>query len=257
MVPWATMVDRGDRSVLDDGLQLARTLERSVYRRADECTDSTLASVLRQIAARRGARRRTSRTGNASQVEGTSAPTRPLSPDVRIFSVPRPPGFTFRAGQHVKLAVAGVSKARPYSIASAPHDPQLEFCIERVPGGRLTSPLFAGRGRLALASGARAKGSFVLDPKAATHLMVATVTGIAPRMDFVEYRATVSRPDEPANREWDGAVGRVDALAISTAAKLDPSTTRVYACGNAGMIDNVRRQLSSAGFSVSSEAFDD
>jgi hypothetical protein len=49
--------------------------------------------------------------------------------------------------------------------------------------------------------------------------------------------------------------GRVDDLAVRTAAGLDPATTHVYATGNAGMIANVRAALGGAGFAVSTETF--
>jgi ferredoxin--NADP+ reductase len=103
-----------------------------------------------------------------------------VSSSVRILRVARPREFSFRAGQAVKLGPAGSGTRRSYSIASAPHEAHLEFCVELVPGGRVSSPLFR------LASGSRLdiapnpKGSFALQSGKLWHVMVATVTGIAP-----------------------------------------------------------------------------
>lgn len=221
----------------------------------------------------------------------------PLSAEVRIVQLPKPAGFDYRAGQHVKLSMGGVAKARSYSIASSPHDPHLEFCIEHVPGGQLTPKLFASGSSAGLQLASAAKGSFGLDSGAARHLMVATVTGIAPlrsmlrdalhrgvQADFIvlhgashadelPYRAelealaaanervtyipTVSRPEEARNQGWAGRTGRVDPLAMEIAGTLrsDATHTRVYACGNSGMVARVRQELGSAGFAVSTEAF--
>ena len=126
-----------------------------------------------------------------------------VGPGVRILRVARPPEFSFRAGQAVKLGLPGVATRRTYSIASAPHEAHLEFCIELVPGGRLSSLLFrlAPGARLELAP--QPKGSFALQSGKRLHLMVATVTGIAPLRSMLR-AALAQRP----------ATGRVDAFWI-------------------------------------------
>lgn len=230
-----------------------------------------------------------------SGAPGTILSIDDVAPSVRIVRVAKPSGYSYTAGQHVKLGVPGVDERRSYSLASAPHDPHLEFCVELVPGGRVTPTLFGQRSGDVLDVGP-AKGSFVLDGSADTHLFVATVTGIAPlrgmlrdalrrgvgtrfvvlhgascaeelpyraeleelaaRDERVEYVPTVSRPSEPRNRGWTGHTGRVDPLAEDVAATLEPRGTTVYACGNGGMIANVKAALGAHGFSVRSEAFD-
>jgi ferredoxin-NADP reductase len=105
---------------------------------------------------------------------------RPVGPNVRIFRVRRPPGFAFEAGQSLRIGLPHASVRRRYSIASAPQDEHLEFCIEGVPGGRLTSLLFELAPGAVLALAAKAKGSFALQGDRHTHVMVATGTGIAP-----------------------------------------------------------------------------
>ena len=126
-----------------------------------------------------------------------------VGPGVRILRVARPPEFSFRAGQAVKLGLPGVATRRTYSIASAPHEAHLEICIELVPGGRLSSLLFrlAPGARLELAP--QPKGSFALQSGKRLHLMVATVTGIAPLRSMLR-AALAQRP----------ATGRVDAVWI-------------------------------------------
>jgi len=207
----------------------------------------------------------------------------------------RAPTWEFRAGQHVKLGLASLS-ARSYSIASAPSDPDLEFCIQLVPGGKLTPGLFA------LSAGARLelsgpKGKFLLDPQAHVHLMVATGTGIAPfrsmlrqslanastrtrfvivhgasqahglpfrdeleqlaeTNDAVEYVPTVSRPMDASNRAWRGRTGRADVVFEELWRTRDFSqASSIYACGNAGMIDNVRRWCRQHGRALRAEKF--
>lgn len=278
----------------------SRDLRSAAARRSAECRDLELAGVLQRVADRRAVRGRpgvAASSDRASSEPGQLLEIEDVSPDVRLFRIVKPPGFSFAAGQYIRVGLQGVAKSRKYSIASAPHDPHLELCIERVAGGQLTTRLFdlATGARLQLAD--EAKGSFGLDPQSRTHLLVATVTGIAPLRSMlrdalhrrvparflvlhgasyadelayrtelqtlatehadVVYEPTVSRPTEPRNSNWTGHTGRVDPLASRLAATLDPGTTTVYACGNSGMVSNVRAALTAAGFTVRSEVFDD
>ncbi len=98
---------------------------------------------------------------------------------VGILRIGKPVGLSFTAGQYVRLGLTGVRRAK-LTIASAPHDPYLEVCVEGIPGGRLTPRLLALGPGAVLDVDDRAKGSFVLDRSGAVHLMVATGTGIAP-----------------------------------------------------------------------------
>jgi NAD(P)H-flavin reductase len=218
-----------------------------------------------------------------------------VSPDVRILRIGRPATFEYRAGQYMKVGIEG-RRSGSFSLASAPHEPHLEFCIERIPGGRLTPAMFALPVGAPVVLGERAKGSLRLGPSARTHLLVATVTGIAPVRGLVlqalrdrlpsrlvilhgashadelpyadelaalaashprlSYLPTVSRPGEARNSGWSGATGRVDELAIRAATTLDIASTQVLAIGNSGMIANVRTALGGRGFRVDTEAFD-
>ena len=218
-----------------------------------------------------------------------------VGPSVRIFKVGRPAGLTFTGGQYLKAGI-DAGRTASFSLSSAPHETHLELCIELIPGGRLTPQLFALRPGGQLAVGGQAKGSFVLDTSGHTHLMVATVTGIAPLRSMlrqalhegtndrfvvlhgasyadelpyhdelvalaatdprVDYVPTVSRPAEARNAGWTGSTGRVDPLASNVAVTLDRGDLRAYACGNPGMISTVTSDLEGLGIKVRSEAFD-
>ena len=70
----------------------------------------------------------------------------------------------------------------------------------------------------------------------------------------------VSRPDDPANRGWRGASGRLDALVPSVLADLavDPCDAVAFLCGNPGMVDAVGTVLRGLGLpadAVRSEAY--
>ncbi len=218
----------------------------------------------------------------------------PCGPSVRILRIARPAGFTFEPGQYVKLGVPG-GRREDFSLASAPHEPHLELAIELREGGRVTPALFSLRVGDVVEVSDTAKGKLLLDPSAPHHLMVATVTGIAPLISIVRdalhrgttadftvvlgasyqaelpfhaelealadasprltYRPTVSRPDEPANHTWTGAKGRADVVARQLADGFDPATTHVYAVGNKGMIQSVTQSLGGAGFAISTESY--
>jgi ferredoxin--NADP+ reductase len=103
-----------------------------------------------------------------------------VGPSVRIFRLARPRDFVFKAGQSVKLGLEPTSVRRRYSIASAPHEQHLEFCVERVPGGRFTSRLFELSAGDSVSLASAAKGGLLLRTDKRQHVMVATGTGIAP-----------------------------------------------------------------------------
>lgn len=100
-----------------------------------------------------------------------------VTPELIKLKVQRPAGFDFEAGQSTKMGMAGAK--RRYSIASAPFQDVLEFFIELLPGGEMSERLrsVSPGDRLTLDS---PSGSFLLNEKLSVHLMVATVTGVAP-----------------------------------------------------------------------------
>jgi ferredoxin--NADP+ reductase len=89
---------------------------------------------------------------------------------------------SFTAGQYATIGVVvdGDMIERPYSIVSSPYEPFLEFFVELVPGGDLTPKLWElGLGSRILIR-RRIVGQLSLAPIVKRHLMLATVTGIAP-----------------------------------------------------------------------------
>jgi ferredoxin-NADP reductase len=259
-----------------------------------------LASLLLRIGRRR------KRRGESAAVQqpatkavepGTLLEIERMGSSVAILRIARPEGMRFQAGQHVKLGLPGAGN-NPYTIASAPSDPHLEFCIERVPGGRLSTQLFALEAGARLTLDTTAKGDFVLEPTADVHLMLATVTGISPFRSMlreaaaknawsrfvvvhgasfadelvyrdeleelaqrfaqhVRYIPSVSRPDDPRNRGFEGVTGRITALAPGLAQELSQGAQlQVYTCGHPEMVQGVHEALGALGLSVASEVFD-
>ncbi len=102
--------------------------------------------------------------------------------------------FKFVAGQYATLGVQGSEKTieRAYSIVSSPYDETLEFFFELVPAGNLTPLLYRLKPGAEFKIRKIAKGRFTIDlPSGHTnHLLICTVTGIAP---FVSYLRTFYR----------------------------------------------------------------
>ena len=125
--------------------------------------------------------------------------------------------FRFEAGQFATLGVRSPEKLveRAYSIVSAPHEKELELFFELVPHGELTPLLHAVPvgGEITLRKAA--KGRFTLDLKSGhrNHLLLCTVTGIAPFVSYVRgdnlYLMPLADPPPPGvDREARGAPGR-------------------------------------------------
>ncbi|HUK51687.1 MAG TPA: ferredoxin--NADP reductase [Candidatus Binatia bacterium] len=95
----------------------------------------------------------------------------------------------FTAGQYATLGVENSGKRveRAYSIVSSPYEPELEFFIELVAGGELTPLLYQLRHGHELLVRRSIKGRFTLDLESGhkRHLLLATVTGVAPYVSFV------------------------------------------------------------------------
>lgn len=96
--------------------------------------------------------------------------------------------FTFKAGQYATLGVPTPERLveRAYSIVSSPYEQELEFFIELVNEGELTPLLFRLNVGDTLCLRRAAKGRFLLDTGngRTTHLLLCTVTGIAPFVSF-------------------------------------------------------------------------
>ena len=93
--------------------------------------------------------------------------------------------YAFTPGQYCTIGLDGVE--RPYSIVSSPHEPFLELFLELVQHGELTPKLWTLRVGDAVSLRPRPKGVFTLEEKFPVHLMVATVTGIAPFVSMLRH----------------------------------------------------------------------
>ena len=119
---------------------------------------------------------------------------RDLASDLWILRVDPGGPFEFKAGQYATLGVDSDGKRteRAYSIVSSPYENSLEFFLELVPHGELTPFLYKLKEGDTLLCRKIAKGRFTLDLRSGrtNHLLVSTVTGIAP---FVSYVRTLHR----------------------------------------------------------------
>ena len=94
--------------------------------------------------------------------------------------------FVFKPGQYITIGTGGIE--RPYSIASAPYEKLIELFIEYVLpeyGGKLTPLLWAQHVGESVSMRPRAKGIFTFQPQYHHHVMVGTVTGVAPFVSMV------------------------------------------------------------------------
>src|SRR6188474_2619148 len=105
-----------------------------------------------------------------------------VSAKLAVFRFRPAEPLSFAAGQYATIGVAidGVLIERPYSIVSSPHERFLEFFVELVPRGDLTPKLWELKLGSSILIRRRIVGHFGLDPRVNRHLMLATVTGVAP-----------------------------------------------------------------------------
>ena len=86
----------------------------------------------------------------------------------------------FKPGQYYTIGKNSIE--RPYSVASAPGENELELFVEYIepPEGQLTPLLEASKVGEILTLRPRPKGLFLFQPEYQNHVMVSTVTGVAP-----------------------------------------------------------------------------
>lgn len=104
------------------------------------------------------------------------------------FRVAEP--LRFMAGQYTTIGIKcdGEVIERPYSIVSSPYERSLEFFIELVPGGIVTPQIWNLRVGATVLIRRRVVGHFTLDTSSDRHLMMATVTGVAPFISMLRTR---------------------------------------------------------------------
>jgi ferredoxin--NADP+ reductase len=107
---------------------------------------------------------------------------RDVSASLAVFRFLVAEQLSFTAGQFATIGIAadGDMIERPYSIVSSPSEPFLEFFVELVPGGVFTPKLWELKLGSTILVRRRIVGQLTLDATVRRHLMLATVTGVAP-----------------------------------------------------------------------------
>ena len=112
-----------------------------------------------------------------------------LADDLWLIKVDPGGPFSFKAGQYATLGVEAGGKRieRPYSIVSSPSEDEQEFFFELVLEGALTPLLHKLQPGDQLLMRKIPKGKFSLDTQngRTNHLLISTVTGVAPFVSFV------------------------------------------------------------------------
>src|SRR5579872_3272491 len=137
--------------------------------------------------------------------------------------------IAFKPGQYATLGIEEEGKVveRSYSICSSPHEPEVEFFFELVMRGRVTPPLYHRQVGDTLLMRRNARGTFTFDNKSSRkqHLLVCTVTGVAPYVSMARSLAREARHGthhpakvvvmQAASRSWEFAYREeLEALAI-------------------------------------------
>jgi ferredoxin/flavodoxin---NADP+ reductase len=127
-----------------------------------------------------------------------------FAPDLWMFRIQTGGDFKFVPGQFATLGVEvdGRRIERPYSIVSSPAEDEVEFFFELVPNGALTPLLYKLQPGDELLMRKVPKGKFSLDMHNGrrNHLLISTVTGVAP---FVSYVRALAK--EWKEGRFDGA----------------------------------------------------
>jgi ferredoxin--NADP+ reductase len=134
----------------------------------------------------------------------------------------------FKPGQYATLGIEEEGKVveRMYSICSSPHEEEVEFFFELVMQGRVTPPLYHRNVGDTLLMRRNARGTFTFDGKSSRkqHLLVCTVTGVAPYVSMARTLALEARQGkhpaskivllQAASRSWEFAYrDELEALA--------------------------------------------
>jgi ferredoxin--NADP+ reductase len=186
-----------------------------------------------------------------------------FSADLWMIRVQPGGEFEFSPGQYATLGVEGAEKRseRAYSITSSPYEDEIEFFFELVPDGGLTPLLYKLKPGDELLMRKVPKGRFTLAMEGAitNHLLVATVTGVAP---FVSYVRTLHKDWKDgkfrgehklyllngASRSWElGYCDELQAIAYDSPwLKYMPTVSRPWDdekwVGETGRVDDILRK---------------
>jgi ferredoxin--NADP+ reductase len=151
--------------------------------------------------------------------QATITARKDYAPDLWSIRIRPEERLVFQPGQYATLGVIedGRLRERAYSICSSPLEDEIEFFLELLPQGELSPGLYQLQVGDALTIRRQAKGLFLLDGNSGhpQHLLVATVTGIAPFVSMVRTLARQTSADRPqgfkvvvlhaASRSWEFA----------------------------------------------------
>lgn len=141
-----------------------------------------------------------------------------FSEELAVFRLRADEPVDFTPGQYATIGLMddGTDRPllRPYSVASAPGETELEFFIERVDEGTLTPKLWNLEQGAEVWMRDKIVGRFTLDPSCSFHLMAATVTGVGPYVSIIRDQLQALREgsvDAPppmlvlhgASRSWE------------------------------------------------------
>lgn len=114
---------------------------------------------------------------------------RDIASDLWVIRLIPEGDFKFVAGQYATIGVPVLDTRieRPYTIASSPYESELELFIENVAHGELSPLLYRLQVGAELTLRRLAKGRFTLDLRSGhrKHLLLCTVTGIAPYISYI------------------------------------------------------------------------
>ncbi|MCX6781061.1 MAG: FAD-binding oxidoreductase [Candidatus Magasanikbacteria bacterium] len=196
-----------------------------------------------------------------------------LTHDVRSYVFVAEEPLHFIAGQFVQLKQPGAEQklARAFSMASKPNQTEVTFLMKHNPEGHVSGYAALPQEHISLESSAPL-GRFTLDPNDSDRIFVATGTGLAPIISFIETieaekisipfttifgvrhesdlfwteklpsesLITLSQPSE----NWSGLQGRVTEFIPALLA--EHLHAAWYICGNPEMVKSVRELLLAA-----------
>lgn len=199
-----------------------------------------------------------------------------LSETSIAFTLDRPAGLVFLAGQYLNLRVPGTDQRRSYSFSSAPGDATLSFLVRDIPRGRMSTWLREGAEPGTPMEFTGPAGSFYLRDVRRPLLFLAGGTGLAPFLSMLGKLAetgaaqpvhlvygVTNDADLVGVAELDAFAARIPGFTFSTCVAAEDSAhprkgyvtahvqplhlhggeVDVYLCGPPPMVDAVRAWL--------------
>ncbi len=117
---------------------------------------------------------------------------RDFADDLALFSFDAPVPLDFTPGQYATIGLIDEETdrplLRPYSVGARPGATEVEFFIEKVEDGDLTSRLWTLDPGAEVWMRKKIAGRFVLDTSRRYHVMAATVTGVTPYVSIARHQ---------------------------------------------------------------------